>query len=607
MNVLFYSFTVVVILGVLGGLLFFLLKKVAHNQLQQVFCINLILLSVTFLFVFLQMQFSVRLGINPIYFDYLSYIGTVYLPVTILLTSLIFTNTKITFRIRYFMLFVLPTICLAALWTNDLHHLFYESYSINLNETHFGMFFYINEVYSYILYALSIINLIIYFKKNSEIFSTQFNLIVTGTVFPFAINLLGTLGIVQINIYITPIALAVSLICFAMALLKFQILNNLPISLNKIVNNISDGYIVLNEKNIVTDYNDTFKKIFNIEHITIKGSHIFDLLKMEQFDGMDEETIIRALKSVIDSNQMLVFNLDFPYIEKFLSIEISGIKSDNVFIGSIILFKDLTQHYRDMELIKSNQDILIEKERLASLGQMIGGIAHNLKTPIFSISGAAEGLTDLINEYRTSIDDKSVTIEDHKAIANDMDEWIVKIKEYLAYMSDVITAVRGQAVTLTNNTDEVFTIEELIKRINILIKHELKAALVTLNVSIQTDKDLEMHGNLNSLVQVLMNILSNAIQSYNGKPDQEINLTIFKENKKIIITIEDHGCGMSEDIQEKLFNQMITTKGKNGTGLGMFMSYSNIKAQFDGDIKFTSEENVGTTFNIILPIRKISR
>jgi signal transduction histidine kinase len=607
MNLLFYSFTVITILSILGGLLFFLLKKVAHNQLQQIFCINLILLVVTFLFVFLQMQLSTRLNIDPIYFDYLSYIGTVYLPVTILLTSLIFTNTKITFRIRYFLLFIIPTICLAALWTNDLHHLFYKAYSIKLSENVFGLFFYINNIYSYLMYALAILNLIIYFKKNSEIFSTQFNLIVTGTIFPFTINLLGTLGIVQLNIYITPIALAVSLICFAMALLKFQILNNLPISLNKIVNHISDGYVVLNEKNIITNYNETFKQIFNIEHMNIKGSHVFDLLKIEQFGGIDEETLIRALKSVIDSNTTLILNLDFPYIEKFLSLEISGIKSDNVFVGSIILIKDLTQHYKDMELIKSNQDILIEKERLASLGQMIGGIAHNLKTPIFSISGAAEGLTDLINEYRTSIDDKSVTIEDHKAIANDMDEWVGKIKEYLSYMSDVITAVRGQAVTLTNNTDEIFTIEELVKRINILIKHELKAALVTLNVNIQTDKSFEMHGNLNSLVQVLMNILSNAIQSYNGTPDQEINLSIFKENKKLIITIEDHGCGMPESIQEKLFNEMITTKGKKGTGLGMFMSYSNIKAQFDGDIKFTSEEGVGTTFNIILPIKKITK
>ena len=60
---------------------------------------------------------------------------------------------------------------------------------------------------------------------------------------------------------------------------------------------------------------------------------------------------------------------------------------------------------------------------------------------------------------------------------------------------------------------------------------------------------------------------------------------------------------MSEEVQEKLFKEMITTKGKNGTGLGLFMSASNIKAQFNGDIKFTSDKAKGTTFNIIIPIR----
>ncbi len=235
---------------------------------------------------------------------------------------------------------------------------------------------------------------------------------------------------------------------------------------------------------------------------------------------------------------------------------------------------------------------------------MIGGIAHNLKTPIFSISGAAEGLTDLVKEYRSSITDETVTIEDHYSIANDMNDWIEKIKNYTSYMSDVITAVRGQAVALTNNIDETFTIEELVKRVDILMKHELKSALINLNVYIQTDKDFEMHGNINSLVQVINNIISNAIQSYNGKPNQSIDLTIFKENKKIIITITDYGCGMNEEVQEKLFKEMITTKGKNGTGLGLFMSYSNIKAQFDGDLKFTSEEGKGTTFNLIIPIKK---
>ena len=66
--------------------------------------------------------------------------------------------------------------------------------------------------------------------------------------------------------------------------------------------------------------------------------------------------------------------------------------------------------------------------------------------------------------------------------------------------------------------------------------------------------------------------------------------------------MEDFGCGIPQDIQSKLFKEMVTTKGKNGTGLGMFMSYSTIKGKFDGDISFVSEEGKGSTFYITLPI-----
>ena len=604
MNILFYSFTVAVFLAIIIAFLIYLLKAITKTQLQQIFAVNLILLIVAFLFMFLQIQFSGKLDIDPIYFDYYSYIGIVFLPVSIYFTAIIFTNTKIRFKPQYLLFCVIPIISLLLLWTNNVHHLFFKEYSIQLSDCVFGPWFYVHEIYTYLLYGLAIIHLVNYFKKNSGIFSQQINLIVTGTVFPFIINLLGTLGIIKLTVYITPIALAISLICFAIALFKFQLLSALPIALTKIVNRISDGYIVLNDKNIITDYNTPFKQIFNIENLDIKQIHIFDLLSMEEFNGLDENTIIKALKAVVDSNETLIFEQEFPNIEKYLRLEINSIKSDGVFIGALILIKDLTQHHKDLEAIKSSQNMLIEKERLASLGQMIGGIAHNLKTPIFSISGAAEGLTDLINEYRTSITDSTVTVEDHYAIAKDMEDWIEKIKNYTSYMSDVITAVRGQAVTLTNVVHDTFTIEELVKRVDILMKHELKSALINLNVSIQTDKNFEMHGNINSLVQLINNIISNAIQPYNGKPDQSINLSIFKENKKIIITITDYGCGMSEEVQEKLFKEMITTKGKNGTGLGLFMSYSNIKAQFDGDLKFTSEEGKGSTFNLIIPIKK---
>ena len=552
---------------------------------------------------FLQMQFSSSLNIAPIYFDYFSYIGIIFLPISLYFTALIFINTKIRFKARYLLMFVIPMISLLALWTNDVHHLFFKEYNINLEECSFGPFFIIHEIYSYFIYAAALAQLLNYFRKNSGLFSQQLGLVVVGTVFPFTINLLGTLGIIKVTIYITPIALAVSIICFALALFKFQLLNSLPIALTKIVNRISDGYIVLNDKNIVTDYNNPFLKIFEVEDFDLRQMHVFDVIGLDEFKGLDEDTLIRALQAVVDSNETLIFEVEFENIHKYLRLEINSIKSDGIFIGALILAKDLTQHFNDLQTIQSNQSMLVEKERLASLGQMIGGIAHNLKTPIFSISGATEGLQDLVKEYRESITDDTVTIEDHLAIAKDMDEWLSKIKNYAAYMSDVITAVRGQAVAFTDRTNESFSIEELTKRVSILMKHELQQSLTSLTTSVQVDKDLEIKGNINSLVQVINNLISNAIQAYNGEPNNTIDFSIYKDTKNVIFSIKDYGCGMSEEVQEKLFKEMITTKGKNGTGLGLFMSASNIKAQFNGDIKFTSDKAKGTTFNIIIPIR----
>ncbi|MBR2289311.1 MAG: HAMP domain-containing histidine kinase [Clostridia bacterium] len=318
--------------------------------------------------------------------------------------------------------------------------------------------------------------------------------------------------------------------------------------------------------------------------------------------GLEEDTLIRGLKAVRESNETLIIEKEFPNIHKYIRIEISNLKSENIFIGALLLFKDFTEHHKDVEIIKSNTHMLVEKERLASLGQMISGVTHNLKTPIFSIAGATEGMADLINEYRTSIDDPSVTIEDHREIAKDMEDWNNKIKDYTTYMSDIITAIRGQAASFTEDTYETFSVDELMKRVNILMKHELQQALVTLNISYNLTREINLRGNINSLIQVLNNLISNAIQSYNGEPNQTVELNLENTESKLIITIQDHGMGISDEVKEKLFKEIITSKGKEGTGLGLFISYSNIKTQFNGDLKFESELGKGTTFEITLPI-----
>ena len=263
--------------------------------------------------------------------------------------------------------------------------------------------------------------------------------------------------------------------------------------------------------------------------------------------------------------------------------------------------QELTRH--NIEQIHSSQDILVERERLASLGQMIGGIAHNLKTPIMSISGAAEGLTDLIKEYNASVGDPDVTPKDHHDIAKEMNTWVEKVREYTAYMSDVITAVKGQAVTLGDNQSTDFTVDELVKRIDILMKHELKNALVELNTTVKISANTELKGNINSLVQVINNMISNAIQSYEGVAGKKIDFTLSKEKNQLIIAIKDYGPGLPTEIKNRLFKEMVTTKGKNGTGLGLFMSYSNIRAHFNGNITFQSAKGKGTTFFIHLPLK----
>ena len=273
-------------------------------------------------------------------------------------------------------------------------------------------------------------------------------------------------------------------------------------------------------------------------------------------------------------------------------------------IGDLINSFNLVQKYskKQLDLIKSNQEVLMEKERLATLGQMVGGIAHNLKTPIMSISGASEGLKDLINEYDKSIGDSDVTVQDHHEIAHDMRNWIEKLDSYTEYMSDIITAVKGQAVTLSNQEIVSFTISELVKRVQILMKHELKHSLIDLNINMNVDENLELHGDINSLVQVLNNLISNAIQAYDGAENEKIDFDINMNGNNIVFSITDYGKGIPEEVQEKLFKEMVTTKGKNGTGLGLFMSYSNIRAHFNGNMKFESEVGKGTTFEIILPV-----
>lgn len=588
------------ILVLLGNIM----RKKPVSQLQNAFATVLITVLIISTGVILQLVCTSFFNVEPIYFENFIYIGTCMLPVALFFVAIIFRNTKIRFKRKYLLLFVIPFLTLLVLYTNKYHHLFYKTYSTNLSEMVYGSYFYIHSIYTYGLLLVSIGIMINASLKNLGSFSKQTILIIIGTMFPILVNLAGTFKIWNMNVCLTPISFSIAVIFYTFAILKFNFLKITPIALQKIVDRISDGYVVLDEENTITDFNKTFLDMFNLKPENIRSKNFIRFLNNRK---VSKKSIVRITKSIQKANETdetISFEQHFSEIKKYFKIEITPIKSDNNSLGILFLLKDITQHKEDMETIKNNQDILMERERLAGLGQLIGGIAHNLKTPIMSIAGAVQGLENLIREYDESIDDPLVNSQDHHDIAKDMEEWIPKIRAHLEYMSDIITTVKGQAVaSLSSDDTEEFTINELIKRVNILMKHELKNAYIYMNVVMKTDENQIIKGNVNSLLQVVNNMISNAIQAYEGKHDQNIEMIVNKKENNIVISITDFAGGLPKEVQDRLFKEMVTTKGKNGTGLGLYMSYSNIKAHFGGDITYITEAGKGTTFNIIIPIR----
>ena len=585
----------------------FFTRKKKKEELYSLFRMLFILLSIHVFALILLFYFkdSFVNEENLLFIDGISYISTCTLPVVLYFIALKYDDKDANLN-KYWYLFIIPVLTIIIIYTNPMHHLFCKNYSINVSDVGLGPYFYVHMVYTYSLLVISFIKIIKTSVKRAGFLSLGTILILIGACAPIIPNLLASLQIISMDTYVTPIMFLITAICFYISIFKLNSFDAVPIALKNIVNIMTDAFIVIEKNGNVSYANKAFTE--NLTPIvTLKvNDNLYD--KINKSKDRSFTLLLKAIEYADKTGKLTrrSWHISNSKVRRFFEIDIQPVnssgKSKNV-IGFLIVFKDITQHVLDIETIQSNQNLLMERERLASLGQLIGGIAHNLKTPIMSISGAAEGLHDLVREYDSSIEDPEVTFKDHHDIANDMNTWISKIKSYTEYMSDVITTVKEQAVTLSEDQKVSFSITELVKRVDILMKHELKNALVTLNTQINVKPNRTLHGNITSLVQVINNMIQNSIQAYNGEPNKTIDLIISEDTNYLTISIRDYGCGLPKEIQDKLFKEMITTKGKNGTGLGLFMSYSTIRAHFNGDITFESKEGKGTTFHIILPLK----
>ena len=249
----------------------------------------------------------------------------------------------------------------------------------------------------------------------------------------------------------------------------------------------------------------------------------------------DIAKVTNGMKSILKAKDNIVLN-NLPILR-------------NDEIGELVRAFNLIQKNNNNQIYRMNKvkNMMIEQERLASLGQMIGGIAHNLKTPIFSISGANMALLELTNEFRRSLDDERVSKEDFKEIAKEMEEWNRKIDTYLEYMSDIITAVKGQTTVFANDSKEYISVSDIFKTIKVLISQEMKKEMIDFDVKNYVENSVKIIGNNNILIQIIMNLIQNSIDSYEYISKNDLNRKIIlkaetdKNRENLIISVEDFG------------------------------------------------------------------
>ncbi|MGN6196126.1 MAG: sensor histidine kinase, partial [Ginsengibacter sp.] len=268
-----------------------------------------------------------------------------------------------------------------------------------------------------------------------------------------------------------------------------------------------------------------------------------------------------------------------------------------------------TEVVNTLEQLKQTQSQLIQSEKMASLGELTAGIAHEIQNPLNFVNNFSDVNQELLQELKEEADKGN--IEEVKAIADDVIGNEEKINHH-GKRADAIVKGMLQHSRQSSGQKELTDINALADEYLRLSYHGLRAKDKSFNATIETDFNNSI-GKINIIPQdigrVLLNLFNNAFYAVNEQKNQKpqsYNPTVFvhtqKCDGKVQITVRDNGNGIPQKIIDKIFQPFFTTKPTGqGTGLGLSLSYDIIKAH-GGEIKVESKEGVGSEFIIQLPI-----
>ena len=275
---------------------------------------------------------------------------------------------------------------------------------------------------------------------------------------------------------------------------------------------------------------------------------------------------------------------DAPCNFEIIGLPIHGVKGKISLVMEFILSKSKPEIYK-----KETKDVISQMEKMASIGNLASGIAHELNTPLATISIISQELNDILNKHAASNNFK----KEINGYLSDIDVEISRCKS-------IIENVQNYSKKGLHQKKSVNITDVISKTVDLICNGKLPKGVVI-------KKDLGIFPQVNTdperFRQVILNILKNAVQAVSlSKRKKEILISLKREDQSIVLTIKDTGTGIPRKDFKRLFEPFFTTKAPGkGTGLGLFVSYGIMK-DLGGDVQIKSRKGTGTSVLLKLPL-----
>ncbi|MBE1299932.1 MAG: sensor histidine kinase [Alteromonadaceae bacterium] len=321
---------------------------------------------------------------------------------------------------------------------------------------------------------------------------------------------------------------------------------------------------------------------------------------------LDEQNLLLEQEVAKKTASLSKIMLDLEQQKDELMVNQEELKreNENRRVAEESLLRKNSELADSMETLKLAQDQLVESERMASLGGLVAGIAHDVNTPIGVSVTAASFLQDRLKTLQTAFDDKKLTSKTMASFIEEANQTMTLLLSNLNRASDLVASFKQVAVDQTSEAERDVDMKEYIREVTQSLAPNFKNT--NHRIDVECPDDLVVRCAPGAIAQIVTNMIMNSlIHGFENQSQGEIKMLIWDDTDSVHIDYKDNGKGLSKEMLDKHFDAFFTTRrGRGGSGLGTHIMYNLVTQTLGGKIEAESEPDKGLQYTIIFPKNK---